>query len=517
MKRCSRTMLLPFAETAPAGASAARHCADSASAPLHDTTRLWLCLHVPYLPLEVRAAGNGRPRAMLAQAGQGAAVLLCDEAAHRRGVSRGMLVNAALALVPELELLGRDPLREQQVLQELAVQAGFFTPAVSIEAGSALLLEIAGSVHLFGGAARLRAQAVAMIRRHGHRVCSAVAPTARAAHWLAACDSQVLVQEYAALPGALTGLPLELPGWPEEVCRRLRRMGIRRLGECLRLPRDGLARRIGAAYLAQLDEAFGRRPEVRRMLRPAGRFHDELELPVATADGRLLMEALQILLQRLDDDLRLRQCGAWILWLRLHHLRQPPTVLRIGLLRPMADMAELAKLAALHVQGCRVPAPVTVLALEADVAALSSPVAAQLFAARPDADAAPERLLERLRARLGTGAVHGLRVCSEHRPEQAWQAVPDPQAQLHAHDAAALPTAARPLWLLEAALPLALHGGVPHFRGPLTLERGPERIESGWWDGGDIRRDYHVARTVRGERLWVFRDAGGWYLHGLFG
>jgi protein ImuB len=49
---------------------------------------------------------------------------------------------------------------------------------------------------------------------------------------------------------------------------------------------------------------------------------------------------------------------------------------------------------------------------------------------------------------------------------------------------------------------------------------GPERIETGWWDGHDVRRDYYVAWTRAGIRLWIFRErppGGGWFLHGVFG
>jgi hypothetical protein len=32
-----------------------------------------------------------------------------------------------------------------------------------------------------------------------------------------------------------------------------------------------------------------------------------------------------------------------------------------------------------------------------------------------------------------------------------------------------------------------------------------------------VCRDYYVARTTRGARLWVYRAADGWFLHGVFG
>jgi protein ImuB len=48
------------------------------------------------------------------------------------------------------------------------------------------------------------------------------------------------------------------------------------------------------------------------------------------------------------------------------------------------------------------------------------------------------------------------------------------------------------------------------------LLAGPERIESGWWDGDEASRDYFVARRPDGSLAWVYRDKDGWFLHGLF-
>jgi protein ImuB len=76
----------------------------------------------------------------------------------------------------------------------------------------------------------------------------------------------------------------------------------------------------------------------------------------------------------------------------------------------------------------------------------------------------------------------------------------------------------RPVWLLAEPQPL----GARLAAQPWVLQDGPERIESGWWDGGDVRRDYFVAETPAGERVWLYRDGrngfgdGEWFLHGLF-
>jgi protein ImuB len=80
--------------------------------------------------------------------------------------------------------------------------------------------------------------------------------------------------------------------------------------------------------------------------------------------------------------------------------------------------------------------------------------------------------------------------------------------------------AARPLWLLAAPQPLAQVAGSPHYDGPLSLLSGPERIESGWWDGADVSRDYFVARNPAQSLLWIYHEHSAptaWYLHGFFG
>src|SRR5208283_2447017 len=112
-----------------------------------------------------------------------------------------------------------------------------------------------------------------------------------------------------------------------------------------------------------------------------------------------------------------------------------------------------------------------------------------------------------LAARLGATSVRGLRGRADYRPEHGWcyvepaPGVPGTERQSGAP--------ARPCYLLPEPQQIAAPG---------ELLAGPERIESGWWDGADAARDYYVARTPQGARLWVFRDlrAGAWYLHGLW-
>jgi protein ImuB len=121
-------------------------------------------------------------------------------------------------------------------------------------------------------------------------------------------------------------------------------------------------------------------------------------------------------------------------------------------------------------------------------------------------DTAPQ-LVERLRARLGEEAVYGFCLIPEHRPEAAWRRVHELRAA-GASQPIVLEGMPRPVWLLAEPLP---------WSKPQILQ-GPERIESGWWDGKGVARDYYVANPPHGAKLWVFQELKSkcWYLHGVF-
>lgn len=479
--------------------------------------QLWLCLYFHDLPLEAAAAPDTAACAVLNGEGRRPHLLLCNSAAEAAGVRPGMSVNAALALEPGLQVVRRDVQRERAILTRLAAWAIRFTPIVSLDPANALLLEVGASLKLFGGLAGLRAAVSDGVRSRGYAVRMAFAPTRRAALWLARAGGDIAITDSRYLPGALAKLPLDCLDWPAKTQETLRRMGVRCLGDSLRLPRDGLARRIGARWLRELDEALGRQPEARESYSPTGHFRDLLELPAEAHSSLQVLAALQVLLARLYRHLQVQQAGVQTLWIRLAHRGMTDTWLRVGLLRPVADIRHLRRLAELQLSASRLAAPVVAVGLRADTAAFR-PTDGDLFAEGRNQPEALAQLLESLRARLGFQAVHGVGTVPGHRPERAWHVVTEPGSWPPPNTSGRLPWQ-RPLWLLEQPALLDSCGGQPRCGGTLTPADGPERIESGWWDGQDIRRDYYVMHNPHGVRLWVFRDRrdGAWYLHGIFG
>lgn len=472
---------------------------------------LWLALHLPKLPLEVhaRAEAEARPLAV----STGSQLLQVNAPAHAAGVRPGMLASAALALAPQLRVQPRRPEAEAAALERLAGWALQYTAFVSPEPPAGLLLEIGGSLRLFGGLGRLLERLRRALDELGHHAATAVAPTPRAAWLLALAGEARPVSDPGQLRPRLEPLPCRvLPLEPRQL-QALELLGIRTLGDCLTLPRAGLARRLGRDLLAVLDRALGLQPEPRQAWQPPPVFQDGLELPAEVERAEQLVFALNRLLQPLCGFLRGLDSGIQRYSLRLEHADHPATRLSVGLLRPSRSLEHLLELGRERLERLQLPAPVRGLRLASRDIRLLAPERPALLAEARQAAPHWSQLVERLSARLGEQAVQGLQAWPEHRPERAWRLATPGRGGGEGRRQ-------RPLWLLAEPVRLHQRGSQPLWRGPLVLQRGPERIESGWWDGGDVRRDYYVARNPEGARLWIFQEREAprqWYLQGVFG
>jgi protein ImuB len=294
----------------------------------------------------------------------------------------------------------------------------------------------------------------------------------------------------------------------------------------MRLPRAGFARRFGPVQLADLDRLLGRRADPKRRIAMRERYRGSLDLDHEIHEHDRLMRALEPLLAELEEFLRARQRGITSLRCRFRHYRAEPTVCALRLAQPESDAARLGALLRERLATIALPEPVRRCEL-ASGALTERPIASRALWAPGEHGSAPAgempALVEHLRARLGVAAVYGVECVAEHRPERAWR-VQEPTLTTPTPTPAPTRSVSRvfsrPLWLLHQPETLVARRGRPHYDGALELLAGPERIESGWWDGGDLQRDYYVARTTAGARLWIYRECTGareWFLHGLFG
>jgi protein ImuB len=349
----------------------------------------------------------------------------------------------------------------------------------------------------------------------------ALAPTPLASLWFARAGEEVALRSRDGLAGRLGLLPLDCTRWPAKSLQSLATMGVRTVGDCLRLPRGGFARRFDAQMLRALDRAVGRASDPRATFVQRERYAARRDLEPEIADTGRLGRAIEPLVAGLCSFLRLRGRGVDVLDVALVHRDAPATRLRLRFVQPVTEAGRIADLLRERLARTELPGPVRALRLRSGPLLEVREEAGDLFARNEGRTAGVPQLIERLRARLGADAVHGIRLVPEHRPESAWEDGDGSHfpVALENVENGNRPLSPRPLWLLAEPCPLEGQER-PRYEGSLEIEEGPERIESGWWDGRDVRRDYYVARTGSGVRLWVFRERraqGRWFLHGVFG
>ena len=390
-----------------------------------------------------------------------------------------------------------------------------FTPAVSPQPPRGLLLEVEGSLRLLGGIGKILDAIKRGAADMGFTLSVACAPTASAAWLLARGGVERVFAGQRAIREAISPLPVRVLDCDTQALETLSAIGARSLGDLLSLPRDGTARRFGQHVLDQLDRALGLLPEARVFFAAPPRFEAALELSAGVTSAEVLLFPAKRLLTQLAGYLAARCAGIQRFRLVLGHEDAPDTALEIGLATPSRDAGRLIILVRERLAATTLVAPVTRMRLATDEILTLSGESGTLFPDRTNDAGDWARLVERLSARLGQEAVHGLAPRAEHRPEHAWQATAPGAGGGQAV------RSPRPLWLLERPRPLDEVDSKPHTRdGPLALLAGPERIESGWWDGADVKRDYFIAQTPDLATLWVYRDRrqpGGWFLHGIFG
>jgi len=483
---------------------------------------LWLALRLPRLPLEAQPS-RPPPSAIVSRE----RIVVADTAAASAGVRPGMRLAAAWALLPELAVRERAAAAERVALLRLACWAGAFTSEVCLRP-QGLLLEVAASLRLFGGAARLFDAIRAGCVEQGFSPQAALAPTPLAAEWLAAAGDDRPCLGPAELRQRLNGLPLSGLDLPSADLARLAGFGVRTLGDALRLPRAGLARRLGAAFAVDLSRALGERHDPRERFSFPERFAERIELPARVDSASALGFVGRRLIGALCGWLAARCAGVGECVFELQHERgaseRPPTRIVLGFSGATRDPERIGRVLLERLQRVELPAAVESVWLCADMPEPLGGREGSLFgrAVGGAADASSlAALVERLQARLGRESVYALACVAEHRPENASQPVP-PVLTSARGGVSAPPGGPRPVCLLPLPQTLSEADGRPQRGGPLQLLAGPERIESGWWDAaepgaaGDVRRDYFVALSPRAEWLWIFRCEAGWFLHGFF-
>ncbi|WP_171014062.1 DNA polymerase Y family protein [Chitinivorax sp. B] len=476
---------------------------------------LWMALYFPCLALEWLLHGQPATQTDTSWAlvsGQGL-ILQINPPARAQGIRPGMKLATALSLCHTLQYRSFSVNLLAQVLPILAEWGLQFTPTVSPDPAPAILLEVGGCLRYFGGLDTLWRRINDRMQTFGLSYQAAMAPTPLAALWLARQHAGCRITAFSDLPVQLARLQLAQMAWHADWLRHFQRLGCRQLGDVLRLPRAGLAKRFSPELLTALDRALGHQPDPRPLFVPPARFERQLEWLYPIHDSEALLFASRRLFEALCGYLSSRGLGTQQVTMRLQHRDLPCATLTLGLTRPSRQLSDFQAVLRERLQRFTLAAPAFGMTLLADqLHNLNGQMAADLFD-RHGNEENWQRLLARLQARLPDESVCQLQPHADHRPEHALTI-----HGLQPGSIAQLPNPHRPGWLLPSPTLLSMQGKCPYYREPLSICQPTERIEAGWWNGQPIKRDYVVATGPSGARYWLFRDllTGQWYLQGIF-
>lgn len=517
-------------------------------------TRRYLALWFPFLSADrlriqepdhfTRTADTQPDTPLALTAKVRGAVTLCavDPRAQALGILPGLTLADARARQPDLIVADMDASADRHWLDRLAQRCVRWSPLVSVMPPDAIVIDIAGAAHLFGGEAGLAAQVEDDLAGIGMTCRLATACTAESAYALA---------RYAALPvddeaQAIRALPITALELNDDASLALRRAGLKTIAHVVSRPMASIAARFGMEAVTALRRLTGEAQAPIAPLSPPARFRFERRFAEPIGHQAAIAASFLDLLREAAGVLQARDLGGRRFALTLHRSDRTRHRLAIETGMPTRDPALVLRLFDERIGTLADPLDP---GFGYDSITLVIPSAEPLAASQPTLDgdeadkSALAELIDRLSTRLGPGSLRRLVPQDSHIPEQAQLALPAienrPPVRWPAPPTGEPPM--RPLFLFDPPQPVDVIAEVPD--GPphrfrwrrklheVRLYEGPERIASEWWrrKGGEdagkagLTRDYYRIEDVRGRRYWIFRHGlyeekpdPRWYLHGLF-
>ncbi len=329
-------------------------------------------------------------------------------------------------------------------------------------------------------------------------------------------------------------LPMEALRVSLGVLESLWRLGIRRVEELEKLPKSSLPSRFGASLLLRLEQLRDRAPETLTAHRAPTEFREVWVCDTPTFRRADVEQVVRQLTGRVCRLLAERDRGAIRLLCIVHQQEGAAEQLQVELFQPTCSGEHLWDLMQMQLEQFRLVGAAVKIEL---TAAISAPLKVQQAELFGDVKRSRSRqfslLLDRLAARLGGDRVLRPRATADPQPERNCVLEPangglrrrrkKKQASKRTN-----PAAHRPLQLFSAPREIetvAVAGCPPgqfQYQGQshrVARHWGPERIETGWWRGPSVRRDYYRIETDEGRRFWLFRELTNrrWFLHGAYG
>ncbi len=455
------------------------------------------------------------PLAVVQHTGNKRLIVNCNEIAHDIGVRSGLTLNNAYAICPSLLTIDYDETKQRQHIESLCLWATNYSSRVAPVMPDTILIEIGASLLLFGGIDRLIQKIQGDLNDQGITAAIGIAPTPEAALLL----SQVYYQSginpgYAdtkdQIACLLSDIPVSALPLDEFTRKGLRQSGIKQCRQLFDLPATALSRRFGPACSELIYKLLGRIPSHYPEFQLPETFCRGIDLPLEAPDTSVLQFPINRLMHALCGYLRATESGIRTFDISLLHDKKSATRVTIRFIEANNNHQHLLRVATEKLATLTLQAPVTALQLKAVEVGPVGQSNMQLFDQNTNRSETVEQAIDVLGARIGHEQLYKPKLAQDHRPEHAWDTTRQPNPVDKT-------THTRPLWLLPK--PQAAPASI-------VIKSQAERIEYGWWDSNDVRRDYYIAQDADGRWLWVFKERRSqqvtnnesekFMIHGLF-
>lgn len=522
---------------------------------------LWLAAHYPQWALQYFYYRNEleQSTAVLLYEPKSLLVLALDSQSEQAGVKLGMSLSTAQSLMPSAMLVEFDASMSQQASDWLCQWSYEFSARVvplrcsltnedqrktsktkfDVDefVPNTLLLEVSSMALIFNGIDKLIEQYRQRATALGLEVSLALSKTPLAAQLLA-CDISMRSQQARLTAEVfspndylnadktlqlLNQLPIALLPLSDFLKQSLHDIGIKSFASLSALPDKDLGRRFGAKLLQLLARISGRLPQPLSYFELEESYQQKLTLLHEVESMQRIVFPLGRMLKEMTSYLQLRQLAIQKLKLSLIYRDNDRSQLDIVIHYPFAEHRSdsLLSLCRMQLERVTLYQPVVEMVIHVDkfvpIAVNHDCWFGQQKAAQGQRSEKALRLMALLEARLGKGKVKGLQATSAHLPEESWMAT---DLSVTAKRQQTLPEAAsgssalcagacRPSWLLTTPELIAVEN--------IELLKGPERLQTLWWQEPQICRDYYVASHYQGGLCWVFREDNRFFLQGWFG
>ncbi len=182
--------------------------------------------------------------------------------AEAQGISLGMPVADAKAIVPSLQVFDEYPEKTTRLLKALGEWCIRYSPIIALDPPHGLILDASGCAHLWGGEKAYLKEIVLRLRDKGYDVRAAMADTIGAAWAIARYGKITPIIEHNDHAAALLPLPPAALRLELDTIQRLKKLGLHQIKNFINMPRSVLRRRFGEHMLLKIDQTLGLEDEI---------------------------------------------------------------------------------------------------------------------------------------------------------------------------------------------------------------------------------------------------------------